>query len=230
MSSSNDEEFESWLKKELSCSFPDADIDIFGPYILGLLQDDEENQDHQTLSDGIEDFLGGICDQAEKVQSVRRRIVERWRNSAAETLSGNEKDSSLAESMEKKLDLGAALTSIAESKTAAYAASRATSGNAKDTPDKSVKEAILASYAGKVEESSDEDEDRPGGDGGLATGGANANAEAVARAEADKREKSRMAAAAKKEKDKEDREKQKKQAEERKKKAQEKAAKGERRR
>ena len=224
--------FESWLSAEVRAI--NGDEEAFVPYIMGIL--DEDDDDDDTKAEAIGGILEGISSDDSKANAnLSSRILAEWKRQK----SGGGADAAAASAasadggVEKKLhglDLNAQLASITDHKTAAYAAARASAST--EAPDKSVKEAILAQYAGAVEESDDEDEGG-GGDGGGGGGGvelSNLNAESVAREEQEKREKSRQAAMAKKEKDKEDRDKQKKQAEDRKKKAQEKAAKGERRR
>ncbi len=205
--------FEDWLGARLRQI--EADEDVFRPYIVGILEGDD---DEDAKAAAVEDLLQGLAGDDELVRS----ILSKW-NESKLSMKASAAEEDLRKATES-LDLSARLTSIAEDRSAAYTAARATSDA--DGPDKSVKEAILAQYSGVVEEEYDEEE-------GEAEGGEevkNLNADAVTKAEHEKREKAKAAAAAKKEKDKEDRENQKKQAEERKKKAQEKAAKGERRR
>ena len=224
--------FESWLAEEVRKL--NADEEVFVPYITGIL---EEDDDQETKAEALDGILEGISEDTAANAKLRDLILDEWKKSSSTSSASGQADgaAAVAAAAVEKLDLNAQLASITDHKTAAYAAARASAST--EAPDKSVKEAILAQYAGAVEESSDEDEGGGGGGGGAKGGDggggcemSNLNAESVAREEQEKREKSRQAAMAKKEKDKEDREKQKKQAEDRKKKAQEKAAKGERRR
>lgn len=215
--------FEIWLREKLSTELEiAADDDVYAPYILGMLEDEE---DPEEIAEGIQSILAGISGDLDQIQSLSRDIQAHW----TKCQSAAPPPTSSSDITDKKMkDLSAQLASIAASKTAAYTAAK-TSGSGDLDVDQSVKAAILAQYAGRVEESSEDEDDGDDGDAGEDHLMRNTNAEAVARAEAEKREKCRQAAMAKKEKDAEDREKQKTMAEDRKKKAQEKAAKGERR-
>ncbi len=221
--------FESWLAQELGVL--NADEEVFKPYILSILEEEEGDEAMAEALDGVVESMMEDAGEA-AVKKFRNAILDKWKEHKSGGGGGGaaNNDSDACEAKLSALDLGAKLASITESQTAAYNANRASAAaNASlPGPDKSVKEAILAQYAGAVEESDDDEDGEE--DGGGEDVARNVNAEAVARAEQEKREKSRAAAAAKKDKDKEDREKQKKEAEDRKKKAQDKAAKGERRR
>jgi hypothetical protein len=218
-------DFESWLGAQLKAL--DTDDEVYLPYIVSILEDEDDK------AEAIDELLGGISEKQDRNESLRKQILERWtrlQNGEAGAAGSEAATAAGLNAHMDKLDINAALASITESQTAAYAAQRAAKGpGAMGEPDKAVKEAIMAQYAGAVEESSDEDD----GDDGVASEREhmkNANTEAVEKANAEKREKCKAAAMAKKEKDKEDREKQKTQGEDRKKKAQDKAAKGERKR
>lgn len=212
--------FEQWLQAKLNDL--KADVSVFLPYITSLLENEEEEEE-SVVTDSLVDTLESITGESRDFNSsLAKKIIDRWRES--ENGDSVRPEANVAQQVEK-LDLGAQLAQITATQSAAYTASRASAAGSSNAPDKSVKEAILAQYAGTVEESSDEESDTAED-----TEPRNTNAEAVAKAEQEKREKSKAAAKEKKEKDKEDREKQKQQAEDRKKKAQEKTAKGERRR
>ncbi|TRY64043.1 hypothetical protein TCAL_10888 [Tigriopus californicus] len=215
--------FEIWLREKLTAELEIAsDDDVYVPYILGMLEDEE---DLEEIAEGIQSILAGISDNVDQIQAMSRDIQAHWR----QTQNAAPPPTSSSEITDKKMrDLSAQLASIAASKTAAYTAARNTGSGHLDV-DQSVKAAILAQYAGRVEDSSGEEDEDDDGDAADDHVMRNTNAEVVARAEAEKREKCRAAAMAKKEKDAEDRERQKTMAEDRKKKAQDKAAKGERR-
>lgn len=223
MASALPEDFESWLSDRLRAL--NTDDEVYRPYIVSILEDEPDSEERKEALDGV---LGGVSEDEAKMEGFRDDILSRWQRREA-ALKGAQ-GASDAKSASEKVDLNQKLASITDSKTTAYKEAKEKASGTE--PDRAVKEAILAQYAGVVEESSEDEDDGDdkGGKGGVDPLLANSNAEAVAAAEAEKREKGRLAAAAKKEKDKEDREKQKKQQEDRKKKAQEKAAKGERRR
>ncbi len=218
-------DFETWLTEKLQSL--SVDDEVYSPYILSILNDDEEDKE-ESLTDILEGF---DLQKPNSPCSLRKEILSHWsdvvQQNGAETSESN--DAKVKPS--SAVDLGATLASITETQSRAYAAKGA-AGSSKDDKDRlAVKAAILAQYNNAVEESSgseDEGNEAGGADDGLMA--KNVNAESVAKAQVEQREKSRVAAQAKKDKDKEDREKQKKDQEDRKKKAQEKAAKGERRR
>lgn len=213
------DDFESWLSEKLRAM--NTDEEVFKPYIVSILEDNEAGDDP---AEAIDEVLAGMSDNESENVKFRKLILDRWQSSSnSDEKAKEEAAQAAAKKASDSLDINARLASITGSQNEAYKSSRSSSSKNGPEPDKAVKEAILAQYAGAVEEESEEESDD---DDNL---GANSNAEQVAREQAEHREKCKQAAMAKKEKDKDDREKQKKLAEDRKKKAQEKTAKGERR-
>ena len=216
-------DFESWLSDKLRAL--NTDEEVFKPYIVSILEDSEAGGDDEDPAEAIDEVLAGMSDNESDNVNFRKLILERWQQEKSAPEKKSDQDTSSAEQTAPSdtMDINARLASITGSQNEAYKSSRSSgSKNNGPEPDRAVKEAILAQYAGAVEEESEEESD----DGDL---GANSNADQVAREQAEHREKCKQAALAKKEKDKDDREKQKKLAEDKKKKAQEKTAKGERR-
>eukprot|EP00096_Caligus_rogercresseyi_P004580 TRINITY_DN1892_c0_g1_i1.p1 TRINITY_DN1892_c0_g1~~TRINITY_DN1892_c0_g1_i1.p1 ORF type:complete len:224 (+),score=99.41 TRINITY_DN1892_c0_g1_i1:64-735(+) len=219
--------FMDWLFKSLEGL--ECDRDILIPFIVTLLEDEDEVDNEAELIESLDSVLSSMIPPGQGPNSAE--IFTKW--SSLVGLEAEEKKKKGA-SAKDPLDLSAALNEIAESKSTAY---RESTKRGPANTDADVKAAILAGYAQQQEEAENEEEEEGTGKGGAGGGGGeaeelskNTNAEGVAQADSEKREKARASAAAKKEKDKEDRENQKKNQEDRKKKAQEKAAKGERRR
>jgi len=224
--------FETWLSAELRNLNADEEVFRFihlrcplwlistlRPYIVSIL---DEEEDEDSRAEALADLLQGFLDQHEDRERLAKAILDRRRK---EEDADGEKVEEVATAV-MDMDLNQRLSSIAESQTAAYNASR--TANAQEGPDEEVKKAILAAVANA--EAADEAAGGEDSEEGSDVAPRNQNAESVAREEAERREKSRLASAAKREKDKEDREKQKKAAEDKKKKAQEKTQKQERRR
>nr|ACO12102.1 Coiled-coil domain-containing protein 43 [Lepeophtheirus salmonis] len=205
-------QFEEWLKDRLKGV--ECDTGVLLPYVVSILQEEE---DETELKDSIESILESMIDPSASVNILQStEIIEKWQS----LVSKGETDLP----PKGPMDLQAAMSEIAESKSSAY---RDSIKKGPSNTDAAVKAAILAGYSQEEDDLDIGDEDQNGDDDLFCR---NSNAEGVAKAEFDKREKARASAAAKKEKDREDCENQRKSHEERKKKAQEKAAKGERRR
>lgn len=96
----------------------------------------------------------------------RKSIFEKWKAESAKesTAALNSTTAKMSE-----LDLSAQLASITEGHSAAYQAARAAGASAHPAPDKSVKEAIMAQYAGGIEDS-EEEEDEPSVEGAVGGG------------------------------------------------------------
>ena len=212
--------FDDWLRSALRAL--QADEDVFHPYIVGILEGDEDDDDDKA--EAVDGLLAGLGDDATAHQKFRHDIFDRWKK---RTATGEEAVDGAAEAGKKlaDLDLNSRLASITATQAEAYEKSKTTKTSFA-APDESVKAAILQQYAKGVEESSEEDDD--GSDDGGDFAPANQNKEMMAAKEKEKRDKMKEMAAQKKEKDKMDREKQKRMAEERKEKAKEKTQKRER--
>jgi len=205
--------FETWLSKTLEDL--NTDESVFSPYIVGLLDCDDPEEEKQ---EGLTAILSEILVDEAAIEKTRNEIWLKW-NAALDTqLCASKEEEKTAVS---DLDISGQLHQIMEEKMASFSLKKVE----RSSEEQRVKDAILASFSEVADGETDESDDEGAGN----LGPANKNAEAVASVMQEKREQSKAASQAKKEKDKLDRENQKKQSEDRKKKAQEKASKGERR-
>ena len=217
-------QFEAWLTQKLQEL--KTDEGVFLPYILGILEGDEESEEEKA--EGITALLADVLDDEAAIEKTLHEILAAWRD-------GSESSVETVADEVSKLDITQQMKLITQEKIATSKINK----TEKTEEEKKIKEAILSGLNG-AEGSDDEGESNTAG---LVS---NSNADAVQKVghqtyqpirrklfilqeSQEMREKQRLASAAKKEKDKQDRINQKSQAEERKKKAQEKSAKGERR-
>ncbi|XP_059617003.1 coiled-coil domain-containing protein 43 isoform X1 [Phlebotomus argentipes] len=202
-----EEDFEMWLKRKLRQI--NTDESIYGPYIVGILDGDGEEQVEEKIS-AIEELLSGIIDK--DVTATAEEIVNKWKSVSTEPVQ--EKNSSE--------DVDTRLARLLESNVVTSTVQRRQTAEESQIRDK-----ILAQYS-QVPLSDEEDEER----GATATNGdaegRNANVEAVQQMMRERREQARLESQKKKEKDKEDLKRQKQLREEKKEKR--KSVKQERRR
>ncbi|XP_059617004.1 coiled-coil domain-containing protein 43 isoform X2 [Phlebotomus argentipes] len=200
-----EEDFEMWLKRKLRQI--NTDESIYGPYIVGILDGDGEEQVEEKIS-AIEELLSGIIDK--DVTATAEEIVNKWKSVSTEPVQ--EKNSSE--------DVDTRLARLLESNVVTSTVQRRQTAEESQIRDK-----ILAQYS---QLSDEEDEER----GATATNGdaegRNANVEAVQQMMRERREQARLESQKKKEKDKEDLKRQKQLREEKKEKR--KSVKQERRR
>ncbi|KAB7504056.1 Coiled-coil domain-containing protein 43 [Armadillidium nasatum] len=207
---SNTDNFSIWLKKKLVDL--NTDDEVFSPYILGILESDDSEEEKREalfgiLSEITENDISDICNE----------IIKNWLKTAEENSKEEEKTV-------EKIDVEQKLAKLLEE--SKVQSVQVTSKISKEK--QKLKDAILAQYA----EVSDGDDGVEEESEDLSSAGyvKNMNAEVVARAEREKREKEKEEAYKKKEKDKEDRAKQKSKDDERKEKEKKRTQKGERRR
>ncbi|XP_034100857.1 coiled-coil domain-containing protein 43 [Drosophila sulfurigaster albostrigata] len=205
-------EFETWLNTQLRLL--NTDESVFGAYIIGILEGEEESQEEKI------EALEGILSEtgSANIEELVASILQKWLQSHPS-----------ADEPPKKgldIDVNAQLAKLLEQQKLQPAAKE----REYTDEERRIKQQILAQYSQTaVSEEEDDDSDgegiEPSGSGGIM---ANTNKADVANLAKEKREQARLESAAKKQKDKEDREKQKQLREEKKEKR--KTVKGERRR
>ncbi|XP_058446243.1 coiled-coil domain-containing protein 43 isoform X1 [Malaya genurostris] len=207
--------FSSWLNDKLRAF--NTDEGIFGSYITGILEGDENNEEKIEALEGI---LAEIIDT--DTNSFIKEILDKWKRYHSST-------EPLATGPSLKLDVDEQLAKLLENQKLAKKVEREYTDE-----ERRIKQQILSQYS-QLSESDHEDADVDPGPSG-ATGGSssdgglirNTNASDVAALVREKREQAKLESQQKKEKDRQDREKQKQLREEKKEKR--KTVKGERRR
>uniref|UniRef100_A0A182PJJ6 Coiled-coil domain-containing protein 43 n=1 Tax=Anopheles epiroticus TaxID=199890 RepID=A0A182PJJ6_9DIPT len=201
------DEFNSWLNSKLRAS--KADVSVFGSYITGILEGDENNEEKVEALEGI---LGAIIEA--DLEAFINEILDRWNTC-------HSKDA--AEASKPKLDVEVQLAKLLEGQKLATKVEREYTEE-----ERRIKEQILLQYS-QLSESEPDEEDEEGAtsssDPKLVKNTNFADVQALAR---EKREQAKLESQLKKEKDKQDREKQRQLREEKKEKR--KTVKGERRR
>lgn len=208
------DDFSQWL----SCKLLDLRIDdsdrVYGPYIRGILDSDDSNDEKIEAIDGL---LSGVCDpEVNNLTTICKEVLHEWTKFFAK-----EKSSGILE--EAVID--SKLSQLLESQNLATTKIRAQS-----IEQRKMKEAILNQYSHMTD---DDDDDEDCGEMSATQEARiqkNTNAQVVAQEEKDKRQQAKEESQKKKDKDKEDREKQKQVKEDRKEKVKRKTQKVERRR
>uniref|UniRef100_A0A182NBI9 Coiled-coil domain-containing protein 43 n=1 Tax=Anopheles dirus TaxID=7168 RepID=A0A182NBI9_9DIPT len=199
------DEFNRWLCSKLRAS--EVDVNVFGSYITGILEGDENNEEKV---DALEGILGGIIDT--DLEPFIKEILDKW------TLC-HSRDPGASK---PKLDVEVQLAKLLEGQKLATKVEREYTEE-----ERRIKEQILQQYS-QLSESEDEEDDEEGAtssDPKLVKNTNFADVQALAR---EKREQAKLESQQKKEKDKQDREKQRQLREEKKEKR--KTVKSERRR
>ncbi|TWW70213.1 Coiled-coil domain-containing protein 43 [Takifugu flavidus] len=118
-------EFESWLNDRLDSL--EVDRDVYGTYILGVLQEEETDEEKEDALNGI---LSAFVDE-DSVEDVCKQIIKRWtewnHQSSAKRESDDAEVRAIASMIEKQAQIVVKQKVSAESKTG--------------------KEAVLAQYA-----------------------------------------------------------------------------------
>ncbi|XP_052852546.1 LOW QUALITY PROTEIN: coiled-coil domain-containing protein 43 [Drosophila gunungcola] len=205
------EEFQSWLNEQLRKL--NTDESIFGSYIVGILEGDEETTDEKT------EALEGILSEtgAPNIDELVATILQKWLQCHPS-----------ADDPPKKgldIDVNAQLAKLLEQQKLQPAVNKEREYTEEE---RRIKQQILAQYSQTAVVNQDEDDSEPESDDESGVLAKNTNKSDVQALAKEKREQARMDSAAKKQKDKEDREKQKQLREEKKEKR--KTVKGERRR
>ncbi|XP_017859725.1 PREDICTED: coiled-coil domain-containing protein 43 [Drosophila arizonae] len=205
-------EFQTWLNDQLRQL--NTDESVFGAYIIGILEGEEETQDEKI--EALEGILSGT--EASNIEELVASILQKWLQSHPS-----------ADEPPKKgldIDVNAQLAKLLEQQKLQPAVKE----REYTEEELRIKQQILAQYS-QTAVSEEEDENTDGECGepsGSSVMAPNTNKSDVANLAKEKREQARLESAAKKQKDKEDREKQKQLREEKKEKR--KTVKGERRR
>ncbi|EDV99033.1 coiled-coil domain-containing protein 43 [Drosophila grimshawi] len=204
-------DFQTWLNDQLRQL--NTDESVFGAYIIGILEGEEETQDEKI--EALEGILSGTG--AVNTEELVASILQKWLQSHPS-----------ADEPPKKgldIDVNAQLAKLLEQKLQPVAKERAYTEE-----ELRIKQQILAQYSQSAvsEEENDDSDSEIAEPSGSSIMAPNTNKSDVANLAKEKREQARQDSAAKKQKDKDDREKQKQLREEKKEKR--KTVKGERRR
>ncbi|XP_041825959.1 coiled-coil domain-containing protein 43 [Melanotaenia boesemani] len=207
-------EFESWLNNRLDSL--EVDREVYGAYILGILQEEENDKEKEDALQGI---LSAFLDE-DTMEDVCKQIINQWtectRKSAARTNSGDAEVQAIASLIEKQAQI------VVKQKEVSQESKRR-------------KEALLAQYANVTDEEDEAAEEEEATCGNDFTGNdkslfKNTNVEGVLNRQKQKRDQAREDAQKKKEMDKMQREKDKLSKQERKDKEKKRTQKGERKR
>ncbi|XP_043661307.1 coiled-coil domain-containing protein 43 [Drosophila teissieri] len=204
------DEFQSWLNEQLRKL--NTDENVFGSYIVGILEGDETREEKIEALEGILSETGSA-----NIDELVATILQKWLQSHPS-----------ADDPPKKgldIDVNAQLAKLLEQQKLQPAVSKEREYTEEE---RRIKQQILAQYSqtAVAEEDDEDSEEESNDDSGALTKNTNkSDVQALAK---EKREQARLDSAAKKQKDKEDREKQKQLREEKKEKR--KTVKGERRR
>ncbi|EDW52235.1 coiled-coil domain-containing protein 43 [Drosophila sechellia] len=204
------DEFQSWLNEQLRKL--NTDENVFGSYIVGILEGDETTDEKTEALEGILSETGSA-----NIEELVATILQKWLQSHPS-----------ADDPPKKgldIDVNAQLAKLLEQQKLQPAVNKEREYTEEE---RRIKQQILAQYSQTVvanEDDQDSEEESEDDSGTLTRNTNKSDVQALAK---EKREQARMDSAAKKQKDKEDREKQKQLREEKKEKR--KTVKGERRR
>ncbi|XP_042361064.1 coiled-coil domain-containing protein 43 [Plectropomus leopardus] len=206
-------EFESWLNDRLDSL--EVDREVYGAYILGVLQEEESDEEKEDALQGI---LSAFLEE-DSVEDVCKQIINQWtewRNRTAAKIDADDAEvQAIASMIEKQAQIVVKHKEVSEES-------------------KKQKEALLAQYANVTDEEDEAEEEDPtsgnnftGNDKSLFK---NTNVEEVLNRQKQKREQAREDAQKKKEGDKMQREKDKLAKQDRKEKEKRRTQKGERKR
>nr|XP_057905050.1 coiled-coil domain-containing protein 43 [Doryrhamphus excisus] len=204
-------EFESWLNERLDSL--EVDREVYGAYILGVLQEEESDEEKKDALQGI---LSAFLDE-DTLEDVCKQIIKQWAeycsHSANKRDAGDVEVQAIASMIEKQAQIVVRQKEVTEES-------------------KKRKEALLAQYANVTDEE-DEGEEEESPDGNVGKDKSmfkNTNVEEVLNRQKQKRDQAREDAQKKKEMDKMQREKDKLAKQDRKEKEKKRTQKGERRR
>ncbi|XP_058059442.1 coiled-coil domain-containing protein 43 [Anopheles bellator] len=204
-------EFNSWLSSKLKSS--NADESVFGSYITGILEGDENDEDKMEALEGI---LSAIIET--DLEPFIKEILDKWK------ICHDRESATGTGSFKPTMDVEVRLAKLLEGQKLATKVEE----REYTEEERRIKEQILSQYS-QLSESDHEDADEEGGasssDPKLVKNTNFADVLALAK---EKREQAKLESQQKKEKDKQDREKQRQLREEKKEKR--KTVKGERRR
>ncbi|XP_070837533.1 coiled-coil domain-containing protein 43 [Chaetodon trifascialis] len=205
--------FESWLNDRLDSL--EVDREVYGVYILGVLQEEESDEEKEDALQGI---LSAFLDE-DSVEDVCKEIIKQWtefhNRSAARQDADDAEVQAIASMIEKQAQIVKKHQEVSEES-------------------RKRKEALLAQYANITDEEDEAEEEEPTS-GNSFSGNEkslfkNTNVEEVLNRQKQKREQAREDAHKKKEMDKMQREKDKLAKQDRKEKEKKRTQKGERKR
>ncbi|XP_023269495.1 coiled-coil domain-containing protein 43 [Seriola lalandi dorsalis] len=206
-------EFERWLNDRLDAL--EVDREVYGAYILGVLQEEESDEEREDTLQGI---LSAFLDE-DTVEDVCKQIIKQWTECCSRSAARRDADDAevqaIASMIEKQAQIVVKQKEVSEES-------------------KKRKEALLAQYANITDEEDEAEEEEPtsgnilpGNDKSLFK---NTNVEEVLNRQKQKRDQAREDAQKKKETDKMQREKDKLAKQDRKEKEKKRTQKGERKR
>ncbi|XP_005920390.1 coiled-coil domain-containing protein 43 isoform X1 [Maylandia zebra] len=205
-------EFESWLNDRLDLL--EVDREVYGAYILGILQEEETDEEKEDALQGI---LSAFLEE-NTVEDVCKQIIKQWEECCSKSAAKKDADDAevqaIASMIEKQAQIVVKQKEVSEES-------------------KKRKEALLAQYANVTDEEDEAEEEEPttgnitGNDKSLFK---NTNVELVLNRQKQKRDQAREEAQKKKEMDKMQREKDKLAKQDRKEKEKKRTQKGERKR
>ncbi|XP_061604700.1 coiled-coil domain-containing protein 43 [Phyllopteryx taeniolatus] len=207
-------EFESWLNERLDAL--EVDREVYGAYILGVLQEEESDEEKSEALQGI---LSAFLDEEDTLEDVCQQIIKHWteycNRPANKRDAGDVEVQAIAGMIERQAQIVVKQKEVSEES-------------------KKRKEALLAQYANVTDEE-DECEEEESANGNVMPGQdksmfKNTNVEEVLNRQKQKRDQAREDAQKKKESDKMQREKDKLAKQERKEKEKKRTQKGERKR
>ncbi|XP_032442237.1 coiled-coil domain-containing protein 43 isoform X1 [Xiphophorus hellerii] len=206
-------EFESWLNDRLDLL--EVDREVYGAYILGILKEEESDEEKEDALQGI---LSAFLDE-DTIEEVCKQIISHWKECcnrlAARQNTDDAEVQAIASMIEKQAQIVVKQKEVTKES-------------------KKRKEALLAQYANVTDEEDEAEEgepptgiDAPGSNKSLFR---NTNVEEVLNRQKQKRDQAREDAQKKKEMDKMQREKDKLAKQDRKEKEKKRTQKGERKR
>ncbi|XP_042248624.1 coiled-coil domain-containing protein 43 [Thunnus albacares] len=206
-------EFGSWLNDRLDSL--DVDREVYGTYILGVLQEEESDEEKEDALQGI---LSAFLDE-DSVEDVCKQIIKQWTDYCSQRAAKRDTDDvevqAIASMIEKQAQIVVKQKEVSEES-------------------KKRKEALLAQYANVTDEEDEgEEEELPSGNNLPATDKSlfkNTNVTEVLNRQKQQRDQAREDSQKKKEMDKMQREKDKLAKQDRKEKEKKRTQKGERRR
>ncbi|XP_030649935.1 coiled-coil domain-containing protein 43 [Chanos chanos] len=205
-------EFENWLNDRLDSL--EVDREVYGAYILGVLQEEESDEEKRDALQGI---LSAFLEE-DTLEEVCQQIITQWSEcSARSAASNNQPDSEVQ-----------AIASLIEKQAQIIVKQREVSQEAQKR-----KEALLAQYANVTDEEDEGEEEDQTGAVGIPSDKSlfkNTNVEDVLSRRKQQRDQAKEDAQKKKEQDKLQREKDKLAKQERKEKEKKRTQKGERKR
>ncbi|XP_030592720.1 coiled-coil domain-containing protein 43 [Archocentrus centrarchus] len=205
-------EFESWLNDRLDSL--EVDREVYGAYILGILQEEESDEEKEDALQGI---LSAFLEE-NTVEDVCKQIIKQWVECCSRSTAKRDAEDevqAIASMIEKQAQIVVKQKDVSEES-------------------KKRKEALLAQYANITDEEDAAEEEEPTS-GNIITGNdkslfKNTNVEEVLNRQKQKRDQAREDAQKKKETDKMQREKDKLAKQDRKEKEKKRTQKGERKR